>query len=295
MDFKTFAVSRKELELVKKNVEKLTILLNEVKECIENNGALIKPSSQNNGFTVVENEINLLKEEKKENNKKIETIDNKLAKLNFEHKELKDSMNENWEITGRNRLKQEQADGKIKSLEEENATIKTTVSEHRNSQNNTNDNLKILEEKYTTLTDKSCGLPSPDDRHFKCEMCEKIFANKEQLIQHKKTEHRKSKTCRICEQHFEENFKLEEHLINVHKKSKGYNCMQHNCSLILKWRLKKHEEGHRSGIQVKTCHYFNNNKICPYEIVGCMFKHTEAKKCSKQSRCSNKKCQFRHD
>ena len=290
LEYKNSTVRHEDFETVKKNVEKLMTLMSELKESIENKVVLNKKAIQNNDHSTVEKEIKLLKEEKVENNKKIELIDSKLAKLNFEQKELKESIDENWELTDKNRDKHEKADEQLKS-------VKATVSEYQSSQLTTNNNLKVLEEKIATVAktkEQSHKLPIEDARHVKCENCDVVLANKRQLIQHKKTMHFKKIVCRICEQSFEESFKLEEHLISEHKKNKSYKCMQCECAFVLKWRHKKHIEGHRSGFKVKTCHYYNNNKICPYEFVGCMFKHTEAKECPNSSRCSNTKCQFRH-
>ena len=297
LELKNYVVRHEELETVIKNVEQLTILMNDLKYSIENNVAQNKNSLQNNEQTIIENEIKLLKEEKEENIKKIEIIKCRIAKLNFEQKELKESIDENWEITDKNRDKNEKADEQIKSLVEECATVKASVSENLNSNHSINDKLKVLDAKIATVIkkeDQSHALPTRDGCHVKCENCDVVLADKAQLKQHIKTKHRRRIICRICEQSFEESFNLEEHLISEHKKSKGFKCTKCECSFVLKWRLKKHSEGHRSGIKVKTCHYFNNNKVCPYEFVGCMFQHAEAKECPSSNSCSKTKCQFRH-
>ena len=62
----------------------------------------------------------------------------------------------------------------------------------------------------------------------------------------------------------------------------------------MKWRLAKHELAHNS-LSLKYCHNFNNGKHCPYEEVGCTFKHEPSKKCWFQTHCSNKFCQFQHN
>ena len=41
------------------------------------------------------------------------------------------------------------------------------------------------------------------------------------------------------------------------------------------------------------CHYFNNNKACPYET-NCRFQHKESKPCKDGANCTRHKCQFRH-
>ena len=46
---------------------------------------------------------------------------------------------------------------------------------------------------------------------------------------------------------------------------------------------------------IKFCHYFNNKKNCPYEEIGCMFKHAKSDDCWFKERCRNKLCQYAHD
>ena len=55
-----------------------------------------------------------------------------------------------------------------------------------------------------------------------------------------------------------------------------YNCTLCDKTFHRKWRLAKHELAHNS-LNVKFCHYFNNGKDCPYEEIGCMFKHEPSK------------------
>ena len=46
---------------------------------------------------------------------------------------------------------------------------------------------------------------------------------------------------------------------------------------------------------IKFCHYFNNKKDCPYEEIGCMFKHAKSDNCWFKEHCKNKLCQYAHD
>ena len=43
------------------------------------------------------------------------------------------------------------------------------------------------------------------------------------------------------------------------------------------------------------CHYFNNKKTCPFEEVGCMYKHAKSGNCWFKDLCKNKLCQYAHD
>ena len=47
--------------------------------------------------------------------------------------------------------------------------------------------------------------------------------------------------------------------------------------------------------QRRTCHYYNNKQICPFEIFGCMFNHRFAGQCKYASKCSKKLFAFEHD
>ena len=45
---------------------------------------------------------------------------------------------------------------------------------------------------------------------------------------------------------------------------------------------------------MKKCHYFNNQKICPFEQIGCMFLHLPAGECRNSESCTMKLCSFEH-
>ena len=60
----------------------------------------------------------------------------------------------------------------------------------------------------------------------------------------------------------------------------------------MKWRMEKHTSDHR--VDIKFCHYFNNDKPCPYDKVGCKFKHETAPECRFNLKCTFKLCQFTH-
>ena len=56
--------------------------------------------------------------------------------------------------------------------------------------------------------------------------------------------------------------------------------------------MNKHMESHNE--ETKFCHYYNNGKICPYEEIGCKFKHKESTDCRFDRSCRFALCQFKH-
>ena len=45
---------------------------------------------------------------------------------------------------------------------------------------------------------------------------------------------------------------------------------------------------------VLHCHYFNNDKKCPFEVLGCKFLHSKAKVCKEGHNCQRRLCPLRH-
>ena len=83
-------------------------------------------------------------------------------------------------------------------------------------------------------------------------------------------------------------------MLKIHLKSqKKFECYQCGKSFVLEWRLKKHMSIHYS-FEIKGCHYFNNDKECPYENIGCMFSHQLAGICKYAKSCKNSLCSFQH-
>ena len=56
--------------------------------------------------------------------------------------------------------------------------------------------------------------------------------------------------------------------------------------------MKKHSMVHEGS--ARHCNYFNNDKRCPYESIGCMFQHERFGKCPK-TKCHEKLRQFEHE
>ena len=45
---------------------------------------------------------------------------------------------------------------------------------------------------------------------------------------------------------------------------------------------------------IKPCHYFNNEKSCPYNELGCKFLHIASEKCKFEQKCDRRLCPNRH-
>ena len=78
-----------------------------------------------------------------------------------------------------------------------------------------------------------------------------------------------------------------------HEKHSTLKCDQFDKEFVLRWRLKKHMRLHTES-NVKHCHYFNNDKDCPFEVLGCKFLHQVSKNCEHDSKCTRRLCPYRH-
>ena len=88
------------------------------------------------------------------------------------------------------------------------------------------------------------------------------------------------------------NCHLKDHVRENHKAIEKYKCDKCDKTFLLKWRLRKHREGHEKNS--KKCHYFNNNLICCNDKIGCMFDHKLSGPCEFGSTCVFNLCPFQH-
>ena len=126
----------------------------------------------------------------------------------------------------------------------------------------------------------------------KCDICERAFTTKKKLKKHIQETHPTKIECQTCDKVFTKNCELELHIKNQHE-VKEYTCDSCDKTFVLKWRLLKHQENHKNPTWTK-CHYFNNEKDCPYEEIGCMFAHEASEICKFGPMCSNKLCSYQH-
>ena len=131
-------------------------------------------------------------------------------------------------------------------------------------------------------------------RRFNCRACDNSFDSKKSLKVHIKASHPQTIKCNLCEETFEQNSDLERHIEEEHEKNRKYECDKCGKTFALRWRLGKHQESHASS-KNKKCHYFNNNKVCPFEEIGCMFAHIVSDMCMYGQKCSHKLCSYQHE
>ena len=78
--------------------------------------------------------------------------------------------------------------------------------------------------------------------------------------------------CELCYEHFVRSCELECHIKEHHKAYAEYVCEECDKTFVTKWRLKKHKSIHSGNIKT-LCYYSKNNLFCPFEELGCKFKH----------------------
>ena len=137
------------------------------------------------------------------------------------------------------------------------------------------------------LTEKRTNKPV----HIDCKECGESFSSKSYLTRHIRASHPKEYKCKICEKTFLDSWKLELHS-KLHENFLPFKCNICEKEFYVNWRLKKHVQSHEQ--KQKFCHFYNNGKDCPYEEIGCKFKHEAANNCKFDKNCSIKLCQFKH-
>ena len=105
---------------------------------------------------------------------------------------------------------------------------------------------------------------------FACKMCASHFPSKTDLKKHRVEVHPSTLNCKICEKMFQKNHQLETHM-DEHKVEKKYKCDICRKSFYLEWRMNKHKSVHLES--TRMCKYFGMKEVCPFEQVGCKFKH----------------------
>ena len=98
--------------------------------------------------------------------------------------------------------------------------------------------------------------------------------------------------CDYCDKKLGSVIALEEHMKEEHA-SCTFNCNECDLAYYSEWRLKKHLKSHGKE-NMRHCYYFNSNKMCPFEELGCKFLHKYSAVCKNGDQCSSHMCQFKH-
>ena len=99
--------------------------------------------------------------------------------------------------------------------------------------------------------------------------------------------------CNVCGEKVQNRYTLESHMITMHDHDKSYTCNYCDMKFVSKWRMNKHMNMHEDKTKRK-CHYFNNDKECPFVKNGCKFLHEESSECKFGKSCDRTMCQYRH-
>ena len=168
---------------------------------------------------------------------------------------------------------------KFDSLEKRIVILEQTVKDLENGKNVKHGN---------TIRNENCS-----ELEVKCKVCDKSCESRRSLKKNINEIHPQQIECYICAANFSINSDLEAHMKASHESTEQYECDLCDKKFVLKWRLKKHKEGHANEHK-KFCHYFNNEKSCPYEEIGCKFLHQNSEMCYFRKKCRNNLCQFKH-
>ena len=84
------------------------------------------------------------------------------------------------------------------------------------------------------------------------------------------------RTCQKCNSNFPRTCDLENHMIAEHNVEKKHKCSDCGKHFLFKWILRKHVKAHNET--AKTCRYFTSNTECPFEELGCKFRHEHLRK-----------------
>ena len=90
-------------------------------------------------------------------------------------------------------------------------------------------------------------------------------------------EHHHLLKCTLCSDAFKNISELEKHIEGNHDEYETFECETCSKKFVTKFRLEKHSKMHLN-VAIKNCHYFRRNKPCPYEKLGCKFRHKLEKK-----------------
>ena len=196
-------------------------------------------------------------------------------------------------------LEVESLSERLKTLEEKDTT-KNPSEDTKNKVEEVERLIKINDQKIKDLDRMLLQAQSKLDESDKkksdinklnCKECGKEMESKNSMSDHIRKHHPKLHNCDNCDEKFNDSWRLELHK-KTHKNITPLKCNICEKHFYVNWRLKKHIASHNESN--KFCHYFNNDKVCPFEEVGCKYKHAISENCKYDKNCRFKLCQFKH-
>ena len=174
----------------------------------------------------------------------------------------------------------EEQEARSKDLEHQNVTTKAKIEALGNWVLKQNDEVVELREKLSRLDENGFLIKeSSDVLTLKNRIGSlEIDLNSLKRTSMKRNEssepldiNKHSKKCNECDHRFAQNFEMENHMVEAHRQKKQHACDVCEKEFYFEWRLKKHMKMHTEVPNV--CYYFKNKKVCPFDEVGCKFRH----------------------
>ena len=185
-------------------------------------------------------------------------------------------------------------DERIKAVENMTLTDKLRIESFEDWAQKQAKNINNLEDQVSNVIENASKVNDISERTDKLE----LEFNKSKILKGDITNDRIGKqevvlNCEHCDCKFGQAISLENHM-EEHGLVKSHPCEVCGKDFHLKWRLKKHMQNHDACSDVPYCHYYNNNKRCPYFKVGCMYKHESSGRC-KSVNCKRQMCPYEHE
>ena len=175
---------------------------------------------------------------------------------------------------------------KVKAVEVENVTNKCRIESLESWVMKQDDIIKVLDERLKRLDENGVIIKENSDID---EIKKNIIGIELEMSSIKNKDQRrmtspdlagvsgenvskKSKKCKICAKTFWKTSDFENHMVDEHDVQKSFECESCGKTFLLEWRLRKHSLIHTEKSYLSK--YFQNNQLCPFEQVGCMFTHS---------------------
>ena len=126
---------------------------------------------------------------------------------------------------------------------------------------------------------------------FKCRKCKQTFETMKKLKKHKNADEccADDFKCENCDKTFNS-----EHDLRLHQKTHGeFKCKKCDCKYDIMDLLEKHTSAVHGQMKI-FCHYFNNDKECPFKD-QCIFAHEDSRDCKFGQQCERMLCMFVHE